>query len=141
VGKAKQAAEAMIANGADQLLSDLDSGSEGIYQAADAAPGTEVYNVFALHCDENPNIVGSGVVSWSEVLETAVTEAADGELPSGAISFGLKSGALSFEFCEGKASDEEVALVEEITAGISDGSITPEDGVLLPRPSYDFEQR
>ncbi|MCR1783989.1 BMP family ABC transporter substrate-binding protein [Nocardioides carbamazepini] len=141
VGKAKQAAEAMIANGADQLLSDLDSGSEGIYQAAGAAEGIEVYNVFALHCDENPNIVGSGVVSWSDVLESTVTEAAADELPAGAISFGLKSGALSFQFCEGKASEEEIALVEDITGRISDGSITPEEGVLLPRPSYDFEQR
>ena len=141
VGKAKQAAEAMIANGADQILSDLDSGSEGIYQAADAKAGTGVYNVFALHCDENPNIIGSGIVNWSDVLKTAVTEAAAGTLKAGAISFGLKSGALSFQFCPGKGTDEQKALAEKITKDISDGTVVPEDGVLLPKPSYAFEQR
>ncbi|MBU2667221.1 BMP family ABC transporter substrate-binding protein [Actinoplanes bogorensis] len=141
VGKAKQAAEAMIANGVDQILSDLDSGSEGIYQAADGKAGTGVYNVFALHCDENKNIIGSGIVNWSDVLKTAVTEAAAGKLASGAISFGLKSGALSFQFCPGKGTDEQKALAEKITKDISDGTVTPGDGVLLPKPSYAFEQR
>ena len=141
VGKAKQAAEAMIANGVDQILSDLDSGSTGIYQAADGKAGTGVYNVFALHCDENKNILGSGVVNWSDVLKTAVTEAAAGKLPAGAISFGLKSGALSFQFCPGKGTDAQKALADKVTAQISDGSITPAEGVLLPKPSYAYEQR
>ncbi len=60
---------------------------------------------------------------------------------SGAISFGLESGALSFQFCDDKPSDEEKALVEKITGEISDGTITPEENVLLSKPDYDFEQR
>ena len=141
VGKAKQAAEAMTANGVDQILSDLDSGSTGIYQAADGKAGTGVYNVFALHCDDDKNILGSGVVDWSSVLKTVVSEAAAGKLPAGAISFGLKSGALSFQFCPGKGSDEQKTLADKITKQIADGSISPEQGVLLPKPSYAYEQR
>jgi basic membrane protein A len=141
VGKAKQAAEAMTANGVDQILSDLDSGSQGIYQAASAKPGTGVYDVFALHCDANPGIIGSGIVNWSDVLKTAVTEAAAGKLPSGAISFGLKSGALSFQFCPGKGTEEQKALADKITKQIADGSIIPAQGVLLPKPAYAYEQR
>jgi basic membrane protein A len=141
VGKAKQAAEAMMANGVDQILSDLDSGSEGIYQAADASSGTSVYNVFAPACDASPNIVGAGVVNWADVLQGAVSDAASGDLPAGAISYGLKSGALSYQFCPGKGTAEEKALVEKVTDQISSGEITPADGVLLPKPDYAFEQR
>src|SRR5262249_12955616 len=51
VGKAKQAAEAMTATGVDSILADLDSGSQGVYQAADAAkPAVDVYQVFGLDC-------------------------------------------------------------------------------------------
>jgi basic membrane protein A len=141
VGKAKQAAEAMTANGVDQILSDLDSGSEGIYQAADGKAGTSVYSVFALQCEANANIVGSGIVDWSGILQSAVTDAADGKLPAGAISYGLKSGTLSFQFCPGKGSAAEKALAEKITKQISDGEVTPAKDVLLPTPAYAFEQR
>ncbi|MEV4974682.1 BMP family lipoprotein [Streptomyces scopuliridis] len=141
VGKAKQAAEAMMANGVDQILSDLDSGSEGVYQAADAGkPAASVYDVFAMHCDSSPNIIGSGVVSWADILQSAVTEAATDKLPSGAISYGLASGALRFEFCPGKGSAAEKALAQKVTKQIVDGEITADKGVLLPKPSYKFEQ-
>jgi len=142
VGKAKQAAEAMMANGVDEILSDLDSGSEGVYQAADAGdPAASVYDVFALHCDASPNIIGSGVVSWADILESVVSDAATNDLPSGAISYGLASGALRFEFCPGKGTAEEKALAESVTQQIVDGDIVADDGVLLPQPSYKFEQR
>jgi basic membrane protein A len=142
VGKAKQAAEAMMANGVDQILSDLDSGSEGVYQAADAGkPAANVYDVFATHCDSSQNIIGSGVVSWADILQNAVTEAATGKLPSGAISYGLASGALRFEFCPGKGTAAEKALAAKVTKQIVDGQITADKGVLLPKPSYKFEQR
>ncbi|WP_329392062.1 BMP family lipoprotein [Streptomyces sp. NBC_01716] len=142
VGKAKQAAEAMMANGVDQILSDLDSGSEGVYQAADAGkPAASVYDVFATHCDSSPNIIGSGVVSWADILQSAVTDAATDKLPSGAISYGLASGALRFEFCPGKGSAAEKALAQKVTKQIVDGGITADKGVLLPKPSYKFEQR
>ncbi|MFE9656307.1 BMP family protein [Micromonospora sp. NPDC006431] len=142
VGKAKQAAEAMIASGVDSILSDLDSGSGGVYQAVGgSASPADVYDVFALHCDSSPHIIGSGVVSWSDILKNAVSDAAAGKLPAGAISYGLGTGALRFEFCPGKGTAEEKGLVEKITKDITDGKIVADKGVLLPKPAYHFEQR
>lgn len=142
VGKAKQAAEAMMANGVDQLLSDLDSGSEGVYQAASAGkPVADVYDVFALHCDSGTNIIGSGVVSWADILQSAVTDAAKDTLPSGAISYGLSSGALRFEFCPGKGTDAEKALAAKVTKQIVDGKLKADKNVLMPTPDYKFQQR
>ncbi|HEV7962204.1 MAG TPA: BMP family ABC transporter substrate-binding protein [Actinoplanes sp.] len=142
VGKAKQAAEAMIATGTDQLLADLDSGSQGVYQAAEsAAEDVGVYQVFALNCAASKTVVGAGVVSWSSILQKSVADAAGGRLPSGAISYGLKSGALSFQFCPGKGTDAAKALADKVTGQLKAGEIVTGDGVLLARPSYAFTER
>lgn len=142
VGMAKSAAEAMIANGVDSIISDLDAGSAGVYQAADAAAtSTEVYDVFALHCDASENIIGSGTVSWAKILEDAVTEAVAGELPAGSVSYGLKNGALAFEFCPGMGTDEEKAVAEEVTNQLIAGEIELDEGVLLPKPDYEQIER
>lgn len=142
VGKAKQAAEAMIATGVDSILSDLDSGSQGVYQASDAAGSkVDVYQVFGLDCEAGKNIVGSGVVDWSAILKDAVTDAATGELPAGAISYGMAKGAVSFQFCPGKATGKAKEIADRVTQKITAGDITPADKVLLPKPSYAFAQR
>ncbi|HEY9309500.1 MAG TPA: BMP family ABC transporter substrate-binding protein [Microbacterium sp.] len=142
VGKAKSAAEAMMANGVDSIISDLDAGSAGVYQAADAATATtEVYDVFALHCESSSNIVGSGTVSWSKILQDAVTQAAAGDLPAGSVSYGLKNGALKFEFCPGMGTDEQVKIADDVTQQLINGDIELEEGVLLPKPDYDQIER
>jgi basic membrane protein A len=142
VGKAKQAAEAMIATGVDSILSDLDSGSQGVYQAADASTSAvDVYQVFGLDCSAGKNVIGSGVVSWSAILQDAVTDAAAGKLPAGAVSYGIAKGAVKFEFCPGKATPAARTLANKVTKQLVDNEITPAANVLLPRPSYAFEQR
>jgi basic membrane protein A len=142
VGKAKQAAEAMIATGVDSILSDLDSGSQGIYQAADAATSAvDVYQVFGLDCKAGKNIVGSGVANWSAIVQDAVTDAATGKLPAGAISYGLAKGAVKFEFCPGKATPAAKELADKVTKQLIGNEITPAANVLLPKPSYAFVQR
>jgi basic membrane protein A len=142
VGKAKQAAEAMIATGVDSILSDLDSGSQGVYQASDAASSTvDVYQVFGLDCKAGKNIIGSGVVNWSAILQDSVTAAAAGNLPAGAISYGLAKGAVTFEFCPGKATPAAKELADKVTKQLIGNEITPAANVLLPKPSYAFAQR
>ncbi|MGG7464661.1 BMP family lipoprotein [Plantibacter sp. YIM 135347] len=137
VGKAKSAAEAMMANGVDSIISDLDAGSAGVYQAADAAAvPSDVYDVFALHCDQSPNIIGSGTVSWAKILQDAVTESVAGKLPAGSVSYGLANGALKFEFCPGKGTDAEKTIADQVTKQLIDGKITLDKGVLLPTPDY-----
>jgi basic membrane protein A len=141
VGKAQQAANAMIANGADMLLSDLDSGSQGVYQAAEAASSpVGVFQVFALVCDASPSVVGAGVISWASILQQSVANAANKKLPAGAVSYGPKSGALTFEFCPGKGDDASKAIADKVTKDIATGDLAPEKGVLLDRPSYKFTQ-
>jgi basic membrane protein A len=137
VGKAKAAAEAMIANGVSAIISDLDAGSAGVYQAADAASSpTRVLDVFALHCDQSKNIIGSGTVSWAKILQDAVTAAAAASLPAGSVSYGLANGALKFEFCPGMGSDKAKAVAESVTKDLINSKITLDKGVLLPKPNY-----
>jgi basic membrane protein A len=143
VGKAKQAAEAMIANGVDQIIADLDSGSEGIYQAADAANGkVDVYQVFGLNCDATDAVVGSGVINWSSILEDGVKSAADGTLKPGMAMYTLKSpDAVSFQFCPGKAQGDEQKIADDVTKQLADGQITPAEGVLDADPGYTVVQK
>jgi basic membrane protein A len=142
VGKAKQAANAMIAGGVDQILADLDSGSAGVYQAAESSSkAVGVYQVFGLDCAASKTVVGSGVVSWSTILQKSVADAATNALPAGAVSYGLKSGALSFQFCPGKATDAAKALADKVTKQLAAGEVKPATGVLLPQPNYTFTER
>jgi basic membrane protein A len=142
VGKAKQAAEAMMATGVDSILADLDSGSQGVYQAADASSSpVDVYQVFGLDCSAGKNIIGSGVVNWSAILKDSVTAAVAGTLPAGAISYGMAKGAVKFEFCPGKATASEQTLADTVTKQLIDGKTTPAAKVLMAKPSYAFQQR
>jgi basic membrane protein A len=141
VGKAKQAADAMIANGADQIISDLDAGGQGVYQAAESAGNVGVYQVYGLNCAASKSVVGAGLVNWPLILQQSVAGAAAGTLPSGAISYGLKSGALSFQFCPGKETTTAKALADKVTEQLKAGEITAANGVLLAKPSYTFTER
>lgn len=142
VGKAKQAANAMIASGVDQILADLDSGSAGVYQAATSASHkVGVYQVFGLDCSASTAVVGSGVVNWATILQDSVTGAVSGTLPTGAVSYGLKSGALSFQFCPGKSTPATKALADKVTKQLASGEVTADTGVLLAKPGYSFTER
>jgi basic membrane protein A len=143
VGKAKQAAQAQIAEGADQVLGDLDSGIEGVYQAA-AGSGKEVatYQVFALVCEASPTVVGSGVISWTEIVKSALDEQSEGKLPPGAIFYGLQDPKLlSFQFCPGKGSAAQKKIAKEVTAELAGGELEPAPGVVEPEPEYQSERR
>jgi basic membrane protein A and related proteins len=143
VGKARQAAEAMVANGVDQILGDLDAGSAGLNQAAGTAPGSklELYQDYGIDCEVNPNVVGSGVIDWTGITEDALELAAKEELNPGGIYYGLKSGALRFEFCPNKANAQEEALVKKVTSEIVSGKVKPAEGVVEAEPGYATEER
>jgi basic membrane protein A and related proteins len=142
VGKAKDAADAMIATGVDSILADLDSGTQGVYQAAGASSSPiDVYQVFGLDCDASKNVVGSGLIDWSSILQDSVTAAAAGTLPAGAISYGLNKGAVKFQFCPGKATPAAQTLADSVTEQLIAGQLVPAPNVLTPKPSYAFQER
>jgi basic membrane protein A len=144
VGKAKQAAQAMIANGVDQIIADLDSGSEGIYQAAASAKGkkVEVYQVFGANCAASPTVVGAGVISWASIVKEALTSYASRTLKPGASYYTLKSkDALNFQWCDGKSTSAEVKLVGDTTQKFVSGQATPAKGVTDPNPGYEVVEK
>lgn len=138
VGKAKQAASAQISDGIDQIVGALDSGVQGVYQAAEAASSpVEVYQVFALDCSASDSVVGAGIVNWGSLIESAVRNFAAGDLKPGATLYGVKDSAIQrFEFCPGKATPEQEATAEKVRAALADGSLKPADGVGEPDPGY-----
>ena len=98
--------------------------------------------MFALVCDASPTVVGSGVVSWTEIVKSALGELAEGELPPGAIFYGLQDpNLLRFEFCPEKGSKQQHEVAEEITAELVSGELEPAPGVVEPEPEYQSERR
>ena len=144
VGKAKQAAQAMIANGVDEIIADLDSGSDGVYQAAAAAKGkkVEVYQVFGLNCKASPTVVGSGVISWPSILKDALVSFHNDALKPGATFYTLKSkDAVNFQWCEGKSTTAQAKIAKETTSKFASGAIAPAKGVTDADPGYEVVQK
>jgi basic membrane protein A len=144
VGKAKQAAQAMIANDVDQIIADLDSGSEGVYQAAAAAKGktVDVYQVFGLNCDASPTVVGSGVISWASILKDLLVSLSSDQLKPGATFYTLKSkDAVNFQWCDGKATAAQKKIADETTSKFASGEVAPAKGVTDADPGYEVVEK
>lgn len=144
VAKAKDAAAALIADGADQILADLDVGIKGVYQAVkESGKDVGVYQVIDLDCDEDPSVVGSVIYDNSALMKEAISEYAAGSMEPGAKFFSMKTPEiLRFEMCPKYAEDEKVAkAVEDTKAAILDGSLElPRGEVLNERPSYPVQE-
>lgn len=143
VGKAKQAASAQISDGVDQIVGALDSGVQGLYQAAQASVSpVEVYQVFKLDCAAADNVVGAGIVNWAALIESAVTDYAAGDLDAGVTLYGVSNPEIQrFEFCPGKSTPEQEAKAEELRVALSDGSLVPAPGVGESDPGYVVDKK
>jgi basic membrane protein A len=144
VAKAKDAAAALIADGADQILADLDVGVKGVYQAVkESGKDVGVIQVIDLDCEEDPSVVGAVIYDNSVLMKEAISNYAAGTLEPGAKFFTLRTPeVLRFEMCPEYADDPKIAQkVEETEAAILDGSLElPVGGVLNERPSYEVQE-
>ena len=141
--KAKEAATAMIDDGADYLYAFLDAGITGVYQAAEeSGEDVGVFNINVLECESYDNIVGTGTQNNQLVISRAIEQFKDGALEPGAVFLGLQDPEIqTLELCPEYADDEQVAkLTEETIQRLNDGDITPSNDVITPPPDYEFSE-
>lgn len=132
---AKAAAQSQYAADADIIFSATDSATQGIFAAAQE--GEEKY-VIASYFDSHeqaPDVVLTSVLyNLQGVTEEMVTRAVNGEIKPTNYSFGLEFGVgelAPFYELESVVPEDVQAKVEEIKAGIEDGSIVvPDESVL-----------
>jgi basic membrane protein A len=142
--KAKQAAQAMIDEGVDQIFAFLDAGVQGVYQAAEeSGKDVNVYSIITLNCEDSKTLVGSAMQENKVMISQAIADFAAGALEPGTVFYTLKSPEIvRFQLCPQWEEKPEVAkIVEETTKRIVDGDLEVPADALNPRPSFDFIEK
>lgn len=145
VPKGKAATEAMLADGADVIMSYLDAGVVGSYAAAkDAGTNVPILKIDQLECAAYPNIVGANIGDNTEAVRTLLDGLVDKTLkPAGVTIFaGVQDPKLQrVDLCPKYAQDPKISkLVSETVHKINIGEIKMPDGVLNPRPEGPYRE-
>ncbi len=138
VGAAREAALALLDEGADLLLHQVNDAGRGVFQAVEerAKAGSQVY---AFGTNRNQNAMAPGVVLASAVLDipAAFVEVArrvkEGRFEAAPIRLGMKEGIVSFVMNANLASRVPAPALQEIvetTARIRSGELQ------VPRGSF-----
>lgn len=132
VALAKEAAQAMVDGGADVLLGNANTGSLGVIECA-AENNIKSIGCISDQYDVNPDVVQVSVVQDNATMVMAIVEATlNGEFTPSINLFGMDSGAIYVSDWHGHDADvsaEDMAKIDEIIAGIKDGSLKA-DGIL-----------
>ncbi|MCZ7534696.1 MAG: BMP family ABC transporter substrate-binding protein [Acidimicrobiia bacterium] len=129
--KAKEAAAAQLASGADVIFGLVDAGFPGVIQAAEEAGGeAHLFSVIFPRCDDYPNLVGTAFLNSDVLVAQMVEDFLNDAVPAEPLYFGVENLDIQrLELCPSFQTEELTALVDETTAGIVDGSIALPEGV------------
>jgi simple sugar transport system substrate-binding protein len=120
--KESEAAQALLNQGADVLMQNTDSSA--VLQTAEKA------GKFGFGWDSDMSKfgpkahLGSAIINWAPYYKQAVKEALDGSWKSGRTWWGVKEGAIDLIGISDQVSAEARAKVEQIKAGLKDGSFS-----------------
>ncbi|MDP2032617.1 MAG: BMP family ABC transporter substrate-binding protein [Polaromonas sp.] len=127
--KETEAATALINGGADVLFQNTDSSA--VLQTA------EKMNKRAFGWDSDMTAygpkahLGSAIINWGPYYIKAVKEALDGTWTTGQSWWGVKEGAIDMVSIAADVPDETKKRVDEIKAGLKDGSFTIWKGPIM----------
>lgn len=128
--KAKEAAAAQIAAGADVIYALLDAGFPGLQQAVEES-GKEVLTMNPIfpRCEDGENIVGYTYLNSARMVVDIVQQYIDGTMPQGAPKFyGLEDPEIqAFVLCPGYEEHQET--VDQLTQQINNNEIEMPEGV------------
>lgn len=129
--KAKQAATAQLAAGADVIFGLLDAGFPGVIQAAEEAGGkAHLFSVIYPRCDDYPNLVGTAVLKSDVLVERMIKDFIDDSIPAEPKYYGVEDPDVQrLELCPNFKTPELQKVVDDTTSGIVDGSIKLPEGV------------
>lgn len=125
--KAKDAANAQIAQGADVIYSFVDSGHLGVVEAAKAAGAVELIGVVVPKCDISKGVeLGDTISRQDQLAAELVHGMVNGDIKN--TTYGVQNPKVAnLEFCQGAASPEVEEAVEQARQEFADGSLkTPE---------------
>lgn len=138
IAKGKEMGMAFIEQGADVLSANANSCSLGVIDAAKEG-GIKHIGYISDQYEVAPGTVMISVVQSNQFLIKAIIEASlNGEFTPTLQLFGMKEGAVyltDYHDEDSPLTDEEKAKMEEIVAGILDGSLK-EEGI-LPKSTFD----
>jgi basic membrane lipoprotein Med (substrate-binding protein (PBP1-ABC) superfamily) len=131
--KAKEAARAQIAAGADVIYAFQDGAAVTAVGEAITESGKDVkmFTPIFPRCDEFPGIVvGTAILSLAAQVSSIMGDVVNGTLPTEPKFYGIEDLDIQrFELCPDFATPELTELVDEIQAGINSGEITLPEGV------------
>lgn len=131
--KAKEAARAQIAAGADLIYAFQDGAAVTAVAEAIAESGKDVkmFTPVFPRCDEFPGIVvGTAILSSAAQVSSIMGDVVNGTLPTEPKFYGIEDPDIQrFELCPDFATPELTELVDEIQTGINSGEITLPEGV------------
>jgi len=129
--KAKDAAAAQLAAGADVIFGLVDAGFPGVAQAAEEAGGAAyLFSVIFPRCDDYPKLVGTAFLNSDILVESMIADFLNDTIPAEPLFYGVENLDIQrLELCPTFATPELVDLVDSTQAGIVDGSIQLPDGV------------
>lgn len=128
--KAKEAASAQIAAGADVIYALLDAGFPGVQQAVEES-GKDVLTMNPIfpRCEEADNIVGYTYLNSASMVVEIIKEFQADTMPAGEPKFfGLENPDIqAFVLCPGY--EEHQGTVDDLTAQIDSGDLAMPEGV------------
>ncbi len=125
IGKAAQATQPLIQQGADVIIQDLDSASQGVFNAVQQS-STPSHPVYALGTNNNQNSSAPGVVlasapiNCSPVFVSIAKQAEAGTFKPSDTPYGLPQGVIGFVENPSLASRIPATLQAKITAAEKD---------------------
>lgn len=124
--KAKQAAAAQIANGADVIYAYLDAGFPGAVRAIqESGKDVKIFSATVLRCTLGDFVVGSAYANNAVILDHVVSDFLHNKLVVGAKFYALKDPAVQrFVLCPKYDNATNRARVKKTTADINSGKIT-----------------
>jgi basic membrane protein A and related proteins len=124
VEKAKEAALAAIAQGADLEYQILNLGVRGLEEAV-REKGTHIIGSYTDRCGSDPLYIAYSITGVGHLVETSVDESVAGTWKPGYKPFGLAAGpkASGMVVCKGVSTPAIVAKIKEIEKAILAGKI------------------
>ena len=121
IAKAKEAATAALANGAQLILSDLSAPWDGMVQACQEYKA-KFYVVTFDGYDKDPELIlGSSVHDATKAMLAAIQIVQDGKFDGKTFAFGIKDGVMSLGKFGPSVTDEMKAEVAKVQQEIIDG--------------------
>lgn len=148
VAKASAAAKAMIANGVDEILTVLDVGNQGVFQAARQAGRVGVLQfTFSQQetnyfCKTAPALVGAVFQDNTTIAENALADYAAGRLKAGAVIYTARTpSVVRFSLCKGKGTPQARKVAAQGASELAKGKLKYPANLLNALPPYKVVQK